>query len=100
MLVNERFSGSCYRAQTLASILAKSQIFLSWSGERSKALAKAFRIFLEDVNHRIEPWMSEADIKAGERLASRLAVELNNTYFGVLCITPENINSSWLLFEA
>ena len=24
MLVNERFSGSCYRAQTLASILAKS----------------------------------------------------------------------------
>ena len=25
MLVNERFSGSCYRAQTLASILAKSQ---------------------------------------------------------------------------
>jgi len=28
MLVNERFSGSCYRAQTLASILAKSRKLL------------------------------------------------------------------------
>ena len=30
MLVNERFSGSCYRAQTLASILAKSPRTLKW----------------------------------------------------------------------
>ncbi|MEH2305843.1 TIR domain-containing protein [Nostoc sp.] len=76
------------------------KIFISWSGERSKALAKVLRVFLEDVNQRIEPWMSEADIQAGERWASRLAIELNNTDFGILCLTPENMNSPWLLFEA
>jgi len=76
------------------------KVFISWSGDRSKHRAMALRKFLEDVNHRIEPWMSEADIKPGARWGAELANELEKTSFGVVCVTKEALDSDWVLFEA
>lgn len=76
------------------------KVFISWSGERSKALATAFREWLPLVLHYIEPWLSEADIEAGERWAQSVATELVASNFGIICITSENITSPWVLFEA
>lgn len=75
------------------------KVFISWSGERSKALAQALRDWLPLVLHYVEPWLSEADISAGERWASAIAAELETTNFGIVCVTPENVNSPWVLFE-
>jgi hypothetical protein len=76
------------------------KIFISWSGKRSRRVAKALRTFLQDVNQRIEPWMSETDIPIGSRWALDLAKELEETHFGIVCITQEALQSPWLLFEA
>ena len=76
------------------------KFFLSWSGERSRRVTKALRQLLEDVNHHFQPWMLETDIKAGTRWGTDLAKELEETNFGVICVTLESLRSPWLLFEA
>ena len=48
----------------------------------------------------VEPWVSDQDISAGERWAQAIAGELDASNFGIICITPENIHSEWILFEA
>lgn len=76
------------------------KIFLSWSGDQSKAYANALREWLPLVVHFVDPWVSDADIDAGERWASEVGKELESSNFGILCINRENIASQWLLFEA
>lgn len=48
----------------------------------------------------VEPWVSDKDISAGERWAQAIAGELDASNFGIICITPENLNSEWILFES
>lgn len=76
------------------------KVFISWSGERSQALAVALRDWLTLVVHFVEPWVSQSDIEAGERWALEVAKELEASNFGIICITKDNIGSEWLLFEA
>jgi hypothetical protein len=76
------------------------KIFISWSGERSEALAKALREWFPLVLHFVDPWLSQSDIQAGERWSVEIAKELEGCNFGVICITRENLSSPWILFEA
>ncbi|SDC93556.1 TIR domain-containing protein [Sphingomonas sp. YR710] len=76
------------------------KVFISWSGSRSKDLANALRQWLPMVLQYVEPWVSDKDISAGERWAQAIAGELESANFGIICITPENINSEWILFES
>lgn len=76
------------------------KVFISWSGERSKALAQGLRDWLPLVLHYVEPWLSEADIEAGERWADAVAKELEASNFGIISVTRENVSSPWILFEA
>jgi hypothetical protein len=76
------------------------KVFISWSGERSQALAQALREWLPMVLHYTDPWLSHSDIDAGERWANVIAKELETTKFGIICITRENLTSPWILFEA
>jgi hypothetical protein len=76
------------------------RLFISWSGERSRALARAMHTWLPLVLGYVDPWMSDTDIGAGERWAQTLGRHLADTHFGIVCVSPENIHSSWLLFES
>lgn len=76
------------------------KVFISWSGERSHALAEALHDWLPLVLHYVEPWLSQADIEAGQRWADQVAKELEACNFGILCVTRENVSSPWVLFEA
>jgi len=76
------------------------KVFISWSGERSQALAKALREWMPLVLYYIEPWLSHSDIQAGERWNIEVSKELEGSNFGILCITRENLESAWILFEA
>jgi TIR domain len=76
------------------------KIFISWSGERSHLLAQALHGWLPLVLHYVKPWLSEADVAAGERWAQAVAKELETSNFGIICVTPENLGSPWVLFEA
>jgi len=48
----------------------------------------------------VKPWVSETDIAAGDRWAQAIGTELEASNFGIICITPENLTSPWVLFEA
>jgi hypothetical protein len=78
-----------------------AHVFVSWSGERSKALARALTEWLPPVFYNdLNVWMSEEDIQAGGRWELELAKQLEGTNFGIVCLTPDNIRSEWLIFEA
>lgn len=76
------------------------EVFISWSGERSEVIAKALRDWIPNVIQSVRPWMSAADIEKGARWHSEIAVHLNDSRVGISCLTPENLESPWLLFEA
>lgn len=76
------------------------KIFISWSGERSKSLAKAVYEWLPDVLYFAKPWLSSAEIEAGQRWSPAIAAELQESNFGVICLTPDNLMAPWILFEA
>ena len=75
-------------------------IFISWSGDRSEKLAGALKQFLSGTFPSLKVWMSKQDIKPGSRWGDELNQTLESNYFGVLCLTPENLNAPWLLYEA
>ena len=76
------------------------QVFVSWSGDRSRQIAEAIRAWLPKVVQSVRPWMSDEDIGAGSRWLTEVSTTLNNCTVGVICITPENQHNPWLLFEA
>jgi hypothetical protein len=76
------------------------KVFISWSGERSRAVAEAFRYWLPNVIQALEPWMSADDIDKGTRWRSGIANELEQSSVGIICLTRENLDSTWIHFEA
>ncbi len=76
------------------------KVFLSWSGSRSKRVAEILRDWLQYLIHDIEPWMSSEDIGKGKRWSPEIAQALEDAKVGVICLTKENLNRPWLLFEA
>lgn len=76
------------------------KVFISWSGEKSKVAALALRDWLPKVIQRVEPWISSSDIEAGKRWNQELSNQLQETKFGIICVTKDNFDAPWLNFEA
>lgn len=75
-------------------------VFVSWSGPRSRAMARAVVKWMPSVLSGVEMWQSDLGIAAGDRGLSRLAAQLEQSHVGIICLTPENVCAPWLLFEA
>lgn len=75
------------------------EIFVSWSGERSESVARALYGWLPLVIQSSKPWMSR-EIEKGTRWDDVISETLERCSFGVICLTPENTASEWILFEA
>lgn len=76
------------------------QIFISWSGTQSGTVAEALRSWLPRVIQATDPWLSSADVEAGARWHQELGSVLESCQFGIICLTPENRESPWVLYEA
>src|SRR5262249_46663848 len=83
-----------------AIILDAMDVFISWSGERSRAAAETLREWLPMVINAVEPWLSSADIDKGSRWATDLSVRMEVSKAGIICLTPSNLRAEWILFEA
>lgn len=83
------------------------KIFLCWSGDRSRHVAKAFDSFLRDLNAKLEltgnlafdPFRS-ANIEKGLPWFQAVENELASAEAALVSITPENCTSPWMHYEA
>jgi hypothetical protein len=76
------------------------KVFLSWSGDLSHKTALIFRDWLPSVIQSIVPYVSSEDIDKGARWSTDIAKELEDSTYGILCVTKENVHAPWLTFEA
>lgn len=76
------------------------RIFVSWSGTRSRLVAKVLYDWIPQVIQEAEPWMSDEDIAAGGDWSAAIKENLDVADFGIICVTPNNMMRPWILFEA
>lgn len=77
-----------------------TKVFISWSGELSKQIAEAIRNWLPSVIQSVKPYYTPNDINKGDRWNSEIAKELESSNIGIICLTKDNIEKPWILFEA
>lgn len=76
------------------------KVFISWSGDVSRELAEVLRDWLPQVVQAAKPYFTPNDVEKGARWSQEIASELETSHVGILCLTRENVESPWLLFEA
>jgi len=75
------------------------KVFICWSGRRSKELAEALHQWLPKVLFGLTPTYSP-NISKGEAWFDSITRDLNDSRAGIVCLTPENMESAWIHFEA
>jgi len=78
----------------------KDNIFISWSGDLSYQLAETMRKVLPWFLQNISPYFTSKDIDKGTHWETDISSHLENAQIGLICLTPYNLNSEWILFEA
>lgn len=76
------------------------KVFLSWSGTRSKEVANLLSDWLCCVIQAARPWISTRDLDRGSLWFGEINDQLKDTTVGIICLTQENKNRPWILFEA
>jgi ribosome-binding protein aMBF1 (putative translation factor) len=79
---------------------ARVKVFFAWSGPTSEQLAEFMREWIPSVIQAVKPFMSTQDIRKGQRWANEIGARLADADFAVLCLTPTNLNSRWIHYEA
>jgi hypothetical protein len=76
------------------------KVFITWSGNTSKAVAQALRDFIPTVLQSVEAFMSATDIEKGTRWEGEISRNLDDSDAGIICLTADNLTAPWILFEA
>lgn len=76
------------------------KVFISWSGELSRKTAEILNTWLPCLIQTIEIFYSPDDIEKGENWDQRIAAELSECNYGLICLTSENVTAPWVNFEA
>lgn len=76
------------------------KIFISWSGEKSSAVATALKSWLPCVINVLDPWLSIEDIEKGTPWSKSLSKKLKKSLVSIICLTRTNLRAPWLLYEA
>ncbi|MDQ3799963.1 MAG: toll/interleukin-1 receptor domain-containing protein [Acidobacteriota bacterium] len=75
------------------------KIFISWSGSASRLVAEALSDWLQRVIQAVRPFYSP-DIDKGAKWSNEIDDALEGTRFGIICLTPDNLESTWIHYEA
>lgn len=76
------------------------KVFISWSGELSKKVAEILKPWIKCVLQVTEPFMSAEDIDKGTLWFNVISDQLADTAVGIICLTRDNLDEPWVLFEA
>ncbi|MGV7122034.1 toll/interleukin-1 receptor domain-containing protein [Sphingopyxis sp. 550A] len=77
-----------------------TNLFISWSGKLSQAVAGVIHSWIPSVLQSVEPFLSSEDIEKGTRWSDHIAQKLEECGFGVIILTDENTLAPWVMFEA
>jgi len=75
------------------------KVFISWSGDAGKLAAIAIGQSVSDVFSRVEPWISAVNIQAGQQWFPELMKALDDSHFGIACVTKRSLSAPWIMFE-
>lgn len=76
-------------------------VFISWSGDRSHKIAQALYDWLPKILPSLKGKLFiSSEIDKGVHWFSQIVRELEHADIGLICLTPEGLNSNWLYFEA
>ena len=76
------------------------KVFISWSGDTSRVIAEALRAWLPSVIQAVKPYFTPDDITKGARWSTEIAKELEECKIGLICLTADNSEAPWIMFEA
>ncbi len=74
--------------------------FITWSGQLSHGVALELKEFLRLVFPTVDAFVSSEDIRKGEQWRAAVTDALAQSQRGIICLTTENYNQPWVLFEA
>jgi len=77
-----------------------TKVFISWGGELSRKLGEALRLWLPASLQYVKPYFSPEDVEKGTKWNAEIAKELEATNVGIICLTQDNTERPWILFEA
>jgi hypothetical protein len=77
------------------------QVFISWSGPQANAVAEGLKDWLPRVlAQKVSCFVSSSDIESGQRGLNVIAEQLEQSEFGIVVVTPDNLEKPWINFEA
>jgi hypothetical protein len=76
------------------------KVFMSWAGPRSHAVAELLAWWTKCVIQASRPWISSEDVDRGSLWFTEINNNLSDTSVGIVCLTDENKERPWVLFEA
>ncbi|PPS77367.1 MULTISPECIES: toll/interleukin-1 receptor domain-containing protein [Streptomyces] len=76
------------------------KIFLSWSGLPSRTCAERLASWLRYFSDEIEPFVSSESIRKGARGLDEIKKQLDESSFGIACVTRANLGAPWITFES
>lgn len=74
------------------------ELFISFSGRRSEALASWLFRWLEEVVPTVRPYFA-GQLMGGESWFDHVRHYMEKADAAVFCVTPDNLDSEWLNFE-
>jgi len=76
------------------------KIFISWSDKPSDDIAKLLESFLKICIPNLDIFCSKSKLRKGKQWFTEIQAGLENSDFGILCLTESNTNNPWINFEA
>ncbi|MBY0562947.1 MAG: toll/interleukin-1 receptor domain-containing protein [Hyphomonadaceae bacterium] len=76
------------------------QVFISWSGQLSKAIAGTLATWLPTVLQSVRTYYTPNDTEKGSRWFEEIAQQLEASAFGIVVLTKSNLEKPWIHFEA
>lgn len=75
------------------------KVFFCWSGKKSQEVATTLSSWMKQVIQAIEPWVS-TETEKGTKWQQEIGDHLDEAKAGIVCLTPDNLDSNWVHFEA
>jgi hypothetical protein len=79
--------------------MQEMHLFICWSGGRSRSLAQIMEKRLPRIIDGLIPSVS-TQIEKGSLWFDEVRAQLEKSNAGLICLTPENVNSPWIHYEA